>query len=444
MIFESVTRLILYQNGTFLGDFSASVRAVYDKDCDGLLEASERAELESALEAEPDAAPAAPGSFLDHRPWVGLHKESRRIVGFEGPSNSTSPFIWSSHDIVTYPPPDAKMNHSWTRPAPSEGGGMWRIVAPPGYTLQVEGLAANATTTPERTVVFGWREASADVRVEFSRIPVSVSFTPVAARNLTLALADVRITPSTGEIESARLIEWGDSNATTELVHRYARPGEYVVNVSVTDSANMTGTRSRVVLIEHTPPAAAFTTTNEDAYVLSFDAATSVPGDGLTLKYAWNFGDATTGEGRIARHVYAGVGPFNVTLTVTDENGAAGRLTRTVTPVADAAPLVPMIGVDIYGQYIVANASSSFDTNGAIVGYEWDWGDNSPRSSGVQASHLYAKPGKYTLTLSVVRESGARVTGMAEVAIEPPRATPAVGVGGIMLLAILCALWRRR
>jgi len=49
------------------------------------------------------------------------------------------------------------------------------------------------------------------------------------------------------------------------------------------------------------------------------------------VSYEWNFGDGTTGTGVIVNHAYNQEGTYNVTLTITDEEGANDTATIPVT-----------------------------------------------------------------------------------------------------------------
>jgi hypothetical protein len=53
--------------------------------------------------------------------------------------------------------------------------------------------------------------------------------------------------------------------------------------------------------------------------------------DGTITAYSWNFGDASSGNGVVATHSYSNTGNYDVTLTVTDNDGKTGSVSKTVT-----------------------------------------------------------------------------------------------------------------
>ncbi len=63
---------------------------------------------------------------------------------------------------------------------------------------------------------------------------------------------------------------------------------------------------------------------------VDFNATSSHDPDGNVVDYAWDFGDGETGTGDILSHDYTTTGPFTVTLTVTDDEGATGSATETI------------------------------------------------------------------------------------------------------------------
>lgn len=71
-------------------------------------------------------------------------------------------------------------------------------------------------------------------------------------------------------------------------------------------------------------------------------------------------------------------------------------------PVANAGP-----DQTIYvGDVVTFNGSASYDPDGTIVSYNWDFGDGTT-GTGVTVSHTYAATGTYTVTLTVTDNDGA-------------------------------------
>ncbi|MBM7519448.1 PKD domain-containing protein [Nocardioides nitrophenolicus] len=76
-------------------------------------------------------------------------------------------------------------------------------------------------------------------------------------------------------------------------------------------------------------PTAAFTSSCA-GQACAFDGRGSVDADGTVTSWAWTFGDGGTATGPQPSHVYAAPGSYDVTLTVTDENGGTGTTTQPV------------------------------------------------------------------------------------------------------------------
>jgi len=71
---------------------------------------------------------------------------------------------------------------------------------------------------------------------------------------------------------------------------------------------------------------------------ITFDGSASYDPDGTIASYEWDFDDGDIGFGAITTHVYTSAGIYAVTLTVTDDEGATGTdsLTMTVQTPAEA------------------------------------------------------------------------------------------------------------
>jgi PKD repeat protein len=92
-------------------------------------------------------------------------------------------------------------------------------------------------------------------------------------------------------------------------------------------------------------PQASFTAplTAKVGETVSFDASASKDPDGSVVKYEWDLDgngtfETSTGATPTASHSYAGAGPVVVGLRVTDNEGATGATTRTVTVEGEAPP----------------------------------------------------------------------------------------------------------
>jgi len=68
---------------------------------------------------------------------------------------------------------------------------------------------------------------------------------------------------------------------------------------------------------------------------ITFDASPSTSEKDAIVQYAWQFGDGTTGSGKVVSHTFASPGYFAVTLKVTTEHGQQASAQRTI-HVADA------------------------------------------------------------------------------------------------------------
>jgi PKD repeat protein len=73
---------------------------------------------------------------------------------------------------------------------------------------------------------------------------------------------------------------------------------------------------------------------------------------------------------------------------------------------------------------VTFDGGASWDPDGAIVSYTWDWSDGCPSTQGPIATHQFTHAGTFAVRLTVVDESGAvaSATAPAEIANRPPYA----------------------
>jgi len=175
---------------------------------------------------------------------------------------------------------------------------------------------------------------------------------------------------------------------------------------------------------------------------VAFDGSGSSDNFGVA-GYTWDFGDGATATGASGTHVYATPGGYTATLTVWDDSGNTATDTRSIT-VRDVQAPVPRGSGDRTvdeGQSLFFDASASTDNVG-VTSYRWDFGDNSSASTAA-ASHVYARPGAYTATLTVMDAAGNSATSTFSVTVRAvsPKASNLLGMIQILeaIIALLAA-----
>ena len=107
------------------------------------------------------------------------------------------------------------------------------------------------------------------------------------------------------------------------------------------------------------PPTASFTNGCTDLSCTFTDASTD--SDGIVSAWSWNFGDGATAATQNTSHTYAAAGTYPVTLTVTDNGGASGTTTRSITVTSPASGIT----LSTRGYKVKGNARVDLTWSGA-------------------------------------------------------------------------------
>ena len=202
--------------------------------------------------------------------------------------------------------------------------------------------------------------------------------------------------------------------------HTYASDGSFTITLTVTDNQGGTGSVTHSVTVAaNKAPTAAFTQSCTNL-ACAFDGSGSTDSDGTIASYRWDFGDGTTpGTGAKPSHTFAAGGTYNVTLTVTDNQGATGSSTVTVTVAAPAnqKPVASFTSSAV-NLSVSFDGSKSSDSDGTVSSYAWNFGDGST-STGASPSHTYGAAGSYTVTLTVTDNQGATGSTSSTVTLSP-------------------------
>jgi PKD repeat protein len=178
-----------------------------------------------------------------------------------------------------------------------------------------------------------------------SNAPPAAAFTPTCV-HLDCTFADGS-TDADGQL-TAYTWDFGDGTAaaiTKDAVHTYGTANTYAVRLTVTDNDGATSDLTQSILVHaptNTPPTAAFTSSCA-GLACSFTGLGS-DGDGAVVGFQWDFGDGAIAATQNATHAYASAGTYAVALTVTDDDGATGTISQSVTVTAPqtGAPMLAL------------------------------------------------------------------------------------------------------
>jgi PKD repeat protein len=129
--------------------------------------------------------------------------------------------------------------------------------------------------------------------------------------------------------------------------------------------------------------------------------------DGSIVGRSWNFGDGATSTSNNPSRTYAAAGTYTVRLTVTDDDGATGTTTASVTVTApNRAPTALFGSACIKLSCTFTDRSTDPDGNNTIVAWSWTFGDGTS-STLRNPTHVYGGKGAFKVKLTVTDNRGA-------------------------------------
>ena len=197
--------------------------------------------------------------------------------------------------------------------------------------------------------------------------------------------------------------------------HVYWWAGDYLVTLTVVDDQGLTGNNSGWISIYQgnllPVPVAVISPENPSVgQMVLFDGSMSYDPDGNITYWFWSFGDGYAAFGSIVAHAYSYLGTYNVLLEVHDNYGAWSSINLYVT-VRDWTPVSPVAVIayepsqPIVGEMVMFDGNYSVDPDGYLTTYIWQFGDGDV-GFGMQAMHVYEHPGIYSVSLSVIDDTG--------------------------------------
>jgi len=271
-------------------------------------------------------------------------------------------------------------------------------------------------------------------------IPITVLAPPTAAFTANFTEGNVPLAVQFTDESAGNVTAWdwnfGDGTwfnttnpAERNATHTYTNPGTFTVILNASNTYGFSVKTEANSITVLTPPAAAFTANvtegNMPLAVQFTDTST-----GNVTAWDWNSGDGTwfnttNPVERNATHTYTNPGAYTVILNASNTYGYSVSAPTTVavleSPAAGFTANVTEGNAPLAVQFTDESA-------GNVTAWAWDFGDGNT-STERNATHIYANPGAYTITLNASNTYGYSVSAPIPITVlEPPTAGFTVNV----------------
>jgi gliding motility-associated-like protein len=218
---------------------------------------------------------------------------------------------------------------------------------------------------------------------------------------------------------STAAVQWnwnfGDATANGTIQspsHIYANPGNYNVDLLVTNIFGCTNSSSQTIIVLPQPQA--------DFSFSTVCARQSVQFTDMTVgaamtNWSWNFGDGGIAAVQNPTHIYALGGNYNVTLIVSNTAGCQDTIVRPIIVNTVPAPLFSA------NDGCLGTTTSFTDlSTDAVTINSWLWDFNDGNNSFSQnPDYVYLNAGTYNVSLTVTNVNGCDSTIVMPVNINP-------------------------
>jgi PKD repeat protein len=226
------------------------------------------------------------------------------------------------------------------------------------------------------------------------------------------------------------LWDFDDGSTSTDAnpTYTYTASGSYTVSLTVTDNDGLTDTDTATCTIktkttytyypspipQNKKPVAIINSPKEGAVgiPLNFNSEESYDPDGTIESFIWEFGDGETSLLENPTHEYNLPGSYDVILIIEDNEQSTDTATITITIQNQNQAPIPIINgpySDKRNNPVEFSADGSYDPDGTIVEYLWDFGDNTT-SVEKHPIHIYEMASEYEVHLTVIDDQEVQTT----------------------------------
>ncbi len=203
-----------------------------------------------------------------------------------------------------------------------------------------------------------------------------------------------------------------------DIHYTFIENGVFEVILTIRDDDGATNSTSMFVTVANRAPHALFTYEPHgamEALPVNFSAMGSYDEDGSIVTYHWIFGDGAEADGMNVSHTYVNNGSYEAILTVVDNDGDLNQYSVMITVVEHNILPHALVSTNMTGevytyQLVYFNASSSYDEDGFLKWYQWNFGDGTQLGGNdkVAVSHYYVRNNTYTVTLTVIDDKSGQ------------------------------------
>ena len=227
--------------------------------------------------------------------------------------------------------------------------------------------------------------------------------------------APIQFSNESNEAISTYSWDFGDGNLSTEAnpAHLFSSAGEYLVQLSVTDTAGCNNLFQDSITI-YAEPVPDFQASAQGSICsqkpVIFENITTLP---TTATFQWDFGDGTTSTEENPEHIYASEGEYIIHFQI-EMAGCLVEKTDTIT--VNPGPLVDFnYNDDCFGQVVNFENSS---TGEFLQSFQWNFGDGT-QSTQLNPNHSYDSAGTYQVALTALTSNGCDYTFQKAVIVHP-------------------------
>lgn len=212
--------------------------------------------------------------------------------------------------------------------------------------------------------------------------------------------------------------EWQASNGKNisgcQAQMTFDKAGEYEITLTVTDNDGQINTAVDTVIVKQPSqkPIANFNANPKTGMVpltVDLDGNGSSDPDGEIKECEWQVSGQPLIYGCNTQITFDTAGTYNITLTVTDNDGLTDTAIETViVQKSKQAPIAKMSVNPISGQVpltVEVNGTASYDPDGTVTNYEWTV-SNGKTAFGSTANFVFDEGGQYNIALQVTDNDG--------------------------------------